>query len=71
MANLLNRMKRAEEKHKSFAGEKDDKVFFFRLDPEVPGEQEKRFFDQNPDFDGEVTIFHFGKENLNPYVPDS
>ena len=65
MANLRNRIRKAEQAHKLLAGGDTGPVFFWRDDPGIPSEQEKRFREENPGFEGEITVFSFGKANLN------
>ena len=41
------------------------KIFFFRLDPDIPEENEIAFMKNSPDLDNcDIYIFTFGKENL-------
>jgi len=68
MANLRNRISKAEEAYKALTGGEEKKVLFWREDPDVTGELEKHFMEENPDFKGEIIVFSFGRENLDPDI---
>ena len=68
MPNLESRVKNLEKTEKAMNGGKDEKAFFFRENPQVPSEAEEQFLKDNPDFDGELYIYSFGRENLAPSV---
>lgn len=68
MANLDHRVRKLEEEENRLTGGLDQKAFFFRSDPEVPGEAEIEFHEENPDFKGEVYIYSVGTENLTQPV---
>jgi len=70
MTNLNSRLRKAREQMAKVIASKE-RAFFFRMSPEEMGESEKRFREENPDFDGEIIIYTLGTKNLNPYVPDA
>jgi hypothetical protein len=69
MRNFNSRINKANALIGKTAGEKE-KVFFVRMSPDVMGEKEQRFREENPDFPGDIIVFAYGTKNLNPYIPD-
>lgn len=66
MTNLKHRIKKVEEAHKALTGGDEGPVFFLRDISGVPGEKEKRFRKENPDFQGKIYIYRLGTANLTP-----
>jgi len=66
MANLKNRIGKAEEAYMALTEGEVKRVLFWRDNPDTPSEQEIEFLHNNPDFKGEKVIFHFGSDNLDP-----
>jgi hypothetical protein len=62
MTNLRNRIKKAEEAHEKMIRKDHGNIFFWRHVPGVPGEREKRFREEHPDFKGEIIGMSFRTE---------
>jgi hypothetical protein len=69
MRNLNSRINKAKALVGKTAREKE-MMFFVRMSPDVMGDSEKRFREENADFEGKIIVFCFGAKNLNQYVPD-
>lgn len=66
MGSLRHRIKKAEEAHTALTGGDAGPVFFWRDITGVPGEKERRFCEENPDFQGKIYTYCFGTKNLKP-----
>ena len=63
MSFLKNRLNKIEDRLEARILKK---VFFWRDDPKVPGETEKRFRKNTPDLENyDIYVYSFGKKNLN------
>jgi hypothetical protein len=63
--NLNQRINKANNALEKTVGIKR-KEFFFRMHPDVMSKEEKRFYEENPNFKGRIIIYTLGMKNLTP-----
>jgi hypothetical protein len=70
MGNLKSRIKKAQDALEKSAPAKKVKLFFSEKKLDVLSEEEIRFIEQNPDYDGEVLTICWHDPNAIGYGED-